>query len=204
MNFLQLRRYKKALNETYYVLDITESESSFNIVITGSTYNVYNIDVSKNTYKINCNCPDAHKCEKDNMFCKHICFVYVKLIKQTKEYLFFYKKLFQTDITKLKLLSQNYIENPLVSEILREKYLFQTHLVETEEKIVPLNLKDDCPICFETIENDLHTCKVCRNAFHIECLKIWLKNKNTCVLCRNKISLTEEKSKYLNLNSSSY
>jgi len=204
MNFLQLRRYNKALKETYYILDISESEIFFDIAITGSTYNVYNIKVNKNTYIISCNCPDAYKCEKDNMFCKHICFVYVKLIKQTKEYLFFYKKLFQTDITKLKLLSQNYIESPLVSEILREKYLFRTHLVEEKDNILPLNLKQDCPICFETLETDLYVCKVCKNAFHTECLKIWLKNKNTCVLCRNKISLSEEKSKYINLNSSSY
>jgi hypothetical protein len=44
-----------------------------------------------------------------------------------------------------------------------------------------------CSICLEKINYyDLKIQKCCNNKFHIKCIHEWLKNKNTCPLCRSE------------------
>lgn len=46
---------------------------------------------------------------------------------------------------------------------------------------------EQCPICLEPIEYyDLKLQKCCNKYFHIKCIHQWLKNKNSCPLCRSE------------------
>ena len=41
----------------------------------------------------------------------------------------------------------------------------------------------ECPICLDTMDNNLITTK-CNHTFHKECFDLWFNYKNTCPLCR--------------------
>jgi hypothetical protein len=46
---------------------------------------------------------------------------------------------------------------------------------------------ENCSICFESMMNKNISIPFCLHKFCSECLKEWLKQKNTCPICRNKI-----------------
>ena len=65
--------------------------------------------------------------------------------------------------------------------------------------------KDECIICYEKDDlihfpNSFSSCK-CVYKIHKKCYNEWLKNNNSCIICRNKnnntciISRTENKNK---------
>lgn len=47
----------------------------------------------------------------------------------------------------------------------------------------------ECPICLEQIEQTQTkaTPEPCKHCFHVICISIWLKDNNTCPVCRRKI-----------------
>jgi hypothetical protein len=48
-------------------------------------------------------------------------------------------------------------------------------------------MEQECAICLEKINYyDLKVQKCCNKNFHIKCIHEWLKNKNTCPLCRSE------------------
>lgn len=62
----------------------------------------------------------------------------------------------------------------------------------------------DCAICLDTINKkqflllyNLYTSPCCNQNIHKKCLIKWLKNNNTCPLCRENLKLTS-KGKYIN------
>ena len=87
MNFEQKKRFDKVFNEEFYLLNYENNK--FNI--SGSTKNVYTVDFFTCTDQNNintkygsfyCNCPDMKShARKNNVYCKHICFIYKKIGK---------------------------------------------------------------------------------------------------------------------------
>ena len=58
----------------------------------------------------------------------------------------------------------------------------------------------ECSVClskFESVEI-LRLLPKCRHAFHIGCIDQWLEQHATCPLCRNRVSVEEESSVYIN------
>jgi hypothetical protein len=45
---------------------------------------------------------------------------------------------------------------------------------------------DTCPICFDNMKNT-NTITKCNHTFCNSCLKLWLKNNDSCPLCRTTI-----------------
>lgn len=46
----------------------------------------------------------------------------------------------------------------------------------------------DCTICLETIDQYQYAL-TCAHVFHKECITLWLKENNTCPLCRTQIEI---------------
>lgn len=48
--------------------------------------------------------------------------------------------------------------------------------------------KEDCPICLNDFEDDEEVCFLdCTHKFHHNCIVQWVREKNTCPLCRRKL-----------------
>lgn len=54
--------------------------------------------------------------------------------------------------------------------------------------------KEDCGICCESLSNGeiIRHLPKCTHTFHTGCIKRWLKNKNTCPLCRTPTDCTHD------------
>ena len=69
------------------------------------------------------------------------------------------------------------------------KHLYIITLKEGEIKIPHLNLpKKYCSICLQEDSEVFETLPVCNHSFHLKCINEWLRNKNTCPLCRLNIN----------------
>ena len=118
-NAQQKIRLDKLFFQTFYLLNVKIEGNVFNLNVSGSTRNVYDIIVYKVEKTINCNCPD-HKvrARQDNCVCKHCCFVIFKvcrgIVEETSDF-----------FTNLKF---NDAEFELINQRLMEKYLiFNQH-----------------------------------------------------------------------------
>jgi hypothetical protein len=52
----------------------------------------------------------------------------------------------------------------------------------------------ECPICLECDDQCFTTLK-CNHMFHTKCIKIWLRNHNTCPYCRALVNIITVKIK---------
>jgi hypothetical protein len=92
----------------------------------------------------------------------------------------------------LALLSQNRLmqdstqsegAHPATEEALRnlERKLVVKHMLSTECKV-------ECTICIDEVnEGDMATFLPCGYWYHEECVTLWLKEHNTCPICRTSI-----------------
>ncbi|XP_015251563.1 PREDICTED: E3 ubiquitin-protein ligase TTC3-like [Cyprinodon variegatus] len=55
-----------------------------------------------------------------------------------------------------------------------------------------LNMEDPCIICHEDMSQEDSCVLECRHTFHDECIRSWLKEKNTCPTCRNHALIPDE------------
>jgi hypothetical protein len=163
----QKRRIRKLYDEKYYLLGFKKDENE--ITISGSTNSIYKIKIHSN-YMM-CNCMDCKiNCNK-SIYCKHICFVFIKIL-QSKDYSNFFTNFFisEKDISSLH-------------DIL--KAMFEKDMSIFNSTSDERNLNDDCPVCYETLSTDLSKCPECKNAIHTDCIQKWLKFNPTCVYCRS-------------------
>ena len=69
----------------------------------------------------------------------------------------------------------------------RDKYnIFKLpiHKIKSNDNL----LLDECSICLEKyVKNDKIMSLECSHSFHDACIKLWLKNNNTCPQCRENI-----------------
>jgi hypothetical protein len=212
MRHCQLKRYNKIFTEKFYLLDIdTSPENHYLINISGSTFNVYNLKFYHISKKIYCNCPDAKKwAEIQGCSCKHICFAFHKIFGLTQEEIENYNfhgitpDLYDKCEDKIKNISfQTDPSNDLINDQLIAKFNElktekepKKDIFKTDEKKV----SDDCPICYDKLEENILKCPSCNNLMHKECMEMWLNsNQDTCPYCRSKVW-----TKYLNKDNGQY
>ena len=150
---------------------------------------VYSIKIYKKSEKGTfwCSCPD-HKfnSSKKNTVCKHICFIVCKILKYLNVDFFTNKTLSEEQINNLikKLTSTDLaeIDKSLINKITKiTKELFMNFTKQLDEG-------DDCPICFESIQQKIKlACPACHNYIHEECALVCLETRNTCLFCMNDI-----------------
>ncbi|EMD38028.1 hypothetical protein CERSUDRAFT_134570 [Gelatoporia subvermispora B] len=187
-----LERLDRVISQRFFLVDRRrdghELREEFNVL--GSTGNVYTVVVDK---KPSCNCPDALK----GNHCKHILFIFLKVLQVTQESGYWYQKGLLTseldDIFARAPPAPNSVANARV----REAYACATGRPSEstsaadsgQKKRIP-GSEDDCPVCYENMhgakENTLTFCQACGNGLHKECFQQWARSatKMTCVFCR--------------------
>ncbi|KAK0505398.1 hypothetical protein EDD18DRAFT_1129186 [Armillaria luteobubalina] len=186
-----LDRLNRVTEQRFFMIDRErdgdEPKETFNVL--GSTGNVYTVVID---HTPRCNCPDALK----GNHCKHIIFVFIKVLQVHHESSHWYQKaLLTAELQDIFAHAPNAVAN----ERLRQAHLQATGKApasgsnKASNKRMPTE-EDDCPICYDKMhtepENRLTWCEVCGNALHGVCFAQWqataLKSgKNvTCVWCR--------------------
>lgn len=176
----QKDRIIKSSYQSFYLLKTTFTKDGFHLKITGSTLNIYTIIVEN--FKFYCDCPDNQFCSKNNLYCKHICFV-IYFIGNINDINIFINKVLTSSqydniVSRLKV---NCSDDPnIINSYLIQKFK------KVNSNITARNLEDDCPICFLSLkQNENETCYNCLNAIHKDCNKRWIEYNTTCVFCRN-------------------
>jgi hypothetical protein len=213
MKYQQLNRIDKINYEPLYLLNKTNENNKLTFEISGSTNNIYKVQLYFTSKMIYCNCPDAKKwCKLDNIICKHCCFILLKVLNFKEElYDNYFNILIFTNeqITYLKTQFDkiNLNNNIYVNEIYLEKYNKLINNIQTNETpCITLKENQDtfCIICYDTFENILDItnntqCKVCNIITHKVCLNKWINmGNNSCPYCRSIIK-THANNNYINL-----
>jgi len=192
-------RIARALQQQMFLIsrkDINPLEKEFTVL--GSVGNVYTVLIKQVP---SCTCPDF---QKGNL-CKHILFVFLKVLKSPSTSHFHYQKSLLK--SELEILFANSPKDPSAAVMAKQsvvsKYQELTGEVnpkkqKTEDENVssfgvkrhPMEKGDDCPICYEEMKakDDLVWCmSSCGNNVHKGCFKNWAtahKGNVTCVYCR--------------------
>jgi len=209
INFKQKKKITKAGYESIYLVESNIlNETECVLKVTGSTLNIYTIILKNN--KLKCNCKDSFNCLINNLYCKHLCFVLIKIGKIFDDEVFSRNILFEEECVKIILrLHVNCSNDPeIIFEYLTEKFKTKKDSISIqkfqkleEDKI---NIKDECPICYLElgINNNILKCPECKNYIHKECIQKWLLYNKSCVFCRSEIWIEYDDSKdnYLNIS----
>lgn len=209
MHTNQKKRLNKIYKEDFFLLDVKKDGDKYVFHISGSTANVYTIQIKPNIKNMSCDCPDANGwAKKQGCLCKHCCFLLVRVLKFSESELEndilldsdhkFGTKVLKETITKsdkmiksgmyLKedFVNQKYIDRfkNLKSDKGKKKTDYEVHKELTEE--------DECIICFDTLagqkDENMVACPVCNNVLHKKCMEKWIDNGNkNCVYCRSKV-----------------
>lgn len=207
MNYHQLSRYNKLQYEIFYLLNIKNQEDKYIINVSGSTRNIYDIEVSKEEKKISCNCPDMkNRAVSSRCVCKHCCFVLFKVCRDTitTDSDFFTNLVFNDEdfgklTDKLEEKYQIFNQHRFLEELdesvdLSLIEIFHTLSITEEEgnpfetKLNKIQIEDPCAICCETIQDepDNVECPECHKVFHKQCQDMWLATGNrSCAVCRS-------------------
>lgn len=158
-----------------YLSNYINTDESLNIEILGSKTSkgreTYNITLIENKFK--CNCKDFQfRSKKNNIVCKHICFVVCK-VANIYDLIYFQTKIF-SEQNKKKLI--NVLNKPKLC-------------INSEFKVNEIiDLNDMCPICCEPFNESkqiLLSCPYCKKSVHKKCMEIWLEKNESCIYCRN-------------------
>ena len=217
IDYEQRKRLNKALKETFILIDKKQTENKVTIKLIGKTGNIYTITLNEDS-TLECDCPDSHFCRQQQIACKHLCFIHNKIAMIWSNY--FYHNLALRDRDRLKLIKK--IRNYQISTELQHKYqellklqdetgprpetnIIITNLFSTENI---RNIDDECPVCCQSLENDIVKCPDCLNGIHTRCAELWLKRRKTCVYCRSDVwDIFDQrkpaiKRKYINISNS--
>ena len=83
-----------------------------------------------------------------------------------------------------QLLSHKFIS---LSDI--KKNIFKNNPVNKSDKIYDRISDNKCNICFDYIDDMTVNVNCCNNNFCLNCIFNWIKKKNSCPICRNKIDI---------------
>ena len=212
MKLQQILRYDKVFNERFFLLSKNQNNNKLIFEISGSTSNIYKVQIYESSKKIFCNCPDSKKWAKMyNVACKHICFLLIKVFKLNNNDLeYFYENLVLNDINLYNIvLEYNNINFSNNEQYINSDFLekFKTLDNLKQEIVLKEDYNKDCCICFDNLENlenikDTNNniqCKICLIIIHKSCLNKWFNmNNNNCPHCRSIIN-TDNNSYYKNL-----
>jgi len=193
--------------------DISNTLKTFNVL--GSVGNVYTVTI---THQPDCTCPDF---QKGNL-CKHILFVYLKVLQvDSKSPLIYQSALLTSELKDIfadaPLSPGSIMASTQVQKKFREMNGMETKEEERKEEkkeevttgVKRRPVDGDCPICYEAMsetENLVWCQSACGNNMHTECFKQWQtakksKDEVTCVYCRTPWKLPETKSTKTNESS---
>ncbi|ORX97519.1 hypothetical protein K493DRAFT_314040 [Basidiobolus meristosporus CBS 931.73] len=198
------QRIERAKNQRMFLLSrevIAHAQQKFAVL--GSTGNVYSVDLG---HIPNCNCPDFVR----GNLCKHILFVYLKVLRVSSESPYIYQAALLTSELE-EILTNAPDVTSLANEKTRKAY--EAHCqggAEESDSSLRKAITGECPICYEEMKptDQLVWCKVqCGNNVHEECWSHWslAKRKSgeqvTCVYCRAEWDGEKGKTRsgYLNL-----
>jgi hypothetical protein len=120
MNNFQFRRYQKIFFEEFFLLKWENNKNEILLIISGSSYNIYNVIINKITKKIDCSCKDfLDNCSENNSICKHCCFI-----------LFIVLKLFNKFNPKIGIIKLN---RPNGYNIINESNFFNDYILTNVE-----------------------------------------------------------------------
>ncbi|KAF4615107.1 hypothetical protein D9613_013017 [Agrocybe pediades] len=196
-----LDRVQRVMTQRIFMIDRQregdELREQFSIL--GSTGNVYTVTIDKLP---RCNCPDSVK----GNHCKHILFVFLKVLQVSQASGFWYQKALLTSELQQIFANAPLAPNSVAHAHVREAYARATGKIpanapSTSAEEAKKNRRipgpdDDCPICYDgmhgTAETALVFCEECGNALHKECFQQWQRTAKssgkelTCVWCRAK------------------
>jgi len=190
-----LERVERVMTQRFFMVDRKREHNRLKeeFQVLGSTGNVYTVVVD---HKPACSCPDAMK----GNHCKHILFIFLKVLQVSRESGFWYQKaLLTTELETIFAeapLAPNSVEHPRVSEAYAQATGKATSSKVTDDSTNKRRIpgpEDDCPICYETMHvvdtKSLTFCVECGNALHNECFEQWARTNPhnlSCVWCRAK------------------
>ncbi|KAJ7494832.1 hypothetical protein B0H11DRAFT_2003546 [Mycena galericulata] len=193
-----LDRVERVMTQRFFMVDRKrfEGELKEEFQVLGSTGNIYTVTIQQNP---SCDCPDAQK----GNHCKHILFIYLKVLQVTQASGYWYQRALLTSELESIFANAPLAPNALAHPRIREPYARATGKApagppSTPEAAGPKKRlpgeDDDCPICYDGMHgaapNALTFCEECGNAVHSECFAQWKQTSTkqgsrlTCIYCR--------------------
>ncbi|KAF8322452.1 hypothetical protein DL93DRAFT_2151694 [Clavulina sp. PMI_390] len=197
-------RADRVFTQRFFLVDRQRNGEELREVfkVLGSTGNVYQVTINKLS---SCDCPDARKGNQ----CKHILFVFLKVLGVPTASSLWYQKALLT--SELENIFSTARPNPsvLASESVMEAYSKATGSPSkgkakaagsSSSSAVAKHKKPDdaCAICYEEMEGEMEElekilvwCDTCSKAIHNECFGQWSNTARksgqqvTCVYCRS-------------------
>ncbi|WWD15968.1 hypothetical protein CI109_100392 [Kwoniella shandongensis] len=191
-----LARYQRAISQRMFMLEREKTgpvDLAETFKVLGSTGNVYTVNIGTLP---RCDCPD---CKKGNMPCKHIIFVFIKVLKVPDDSAAWYQKCLTHD--ELEELFGNapptLSGSVAVSAQVQQAYYqatgkgkaVETAVAEVEREVTngPGSKKldaigDDCPVCYEEMTQEDEDAKQltydvslvgCGRPLHTQCFEMW-------------------------------
>ena len=146
----QKNRIRKSMYEMLFLLKSNLFDNICELKITGSTLNVYTILIKDNTFI--CNCADFDYAHRNNMYCKHICFVICSIGKIRDERVFVNKSISEEQKQKIFVRLEDINDENITCKFLTYKY--------EKAEIIPRNIHEDCIICFSQLENSIQNTNI--------------------------------------------
>ena len=176
-------RYERALSQRMYLLSASRINEgrAWEFKIEGSRGIPYLVRITENGSR--CNCPDKAS------VCKHIMFISLRVLR------------YNNVETRLTGSMDEALSLLLVRIESKQSVTISENVDGDKEKIIE---GESCSICFEDFKsvNECSFCTTCKKAIHKECIKVWLRQRLTCPLCRG--SWRTSSSSYEATSSSSY
>lgn len=168
MDFFCIRRYGRAMSQRIYLINYERSlkgndnkcEPFWKFTIMGNSESVYKLFFSPS--KISCNCIDFKEnlCKKS--LCKHLFYVFGYVAKFT------FQEIKQNDFPSM-----------------RRKLFRMFDDLFNDKKVHSSDGFDDCVICLQPLKTGCHQCDRCSQMIHLDCLRMWISQHNTCPICRH-------------------
>eukprot|EP00638_Chattonella_subsalsa_P009335 CAMPEP_0117753528 /NCGR_PEP_ID=MMETSP0947-20121206/12280_1 /TAXON_ID=44440 /ORGANISM="Chattonella subsalsa, Strain CCMP2191" /LENGTH=584 /DNA_ID=CAMNT_0005572429 /DNA_START=126 /DNA_END=1877 /DNA_ORIENTATION=+ len=177
-----MQRIARAKTQRLFLIDQKDQSRegflSRTFAVMGSTGNIYNVAIEQ---KPRCDCPDFAK----GNLCKHILFVYLKVLRQPDHCSHIYQtSLLQCELkgifdTSPKSLNGCLARKEVISAYKKVKGEGEDEEDEnTKGSKDDMRLEKDCPVCFEEIveggRDALVYCRDgCKKALHKQCQEMW-------------------------------
>jgi hypothetical protein len=181
----QQSRIKRAFDQKFFVIDLSETKAQYVFKISGSTAKLYTLTISKFAGSVNCDCPDYKTRNRlSGVWCKHLCFILLRVLHQPQSSI---KKKIRREVVENIKIDRALTNAKYTSEYKRATGKHSASGKPVEPPLSEEKKQEDCLICYENfISDDKYIqCDTCRNIVHGTCMTKWLKfNKRSCVFCR--------------------
>lgn len=208
----QTKRFNKLKTDAFYLLNRENTTQNLKFHISGSTKNIYTVVIDKKSNSIDCDCPDGKYASKNlNVKCKHCLFVLVRVLRLFKDCTDDFFTTLKFSPSQLESIVEKYdqldkrLDESLIDINLTKKFE-QIKNNTTPEPSQPTVKPDSCcGVCFDDLipekASEYEFCDRCGNAAHTDCVKAWMRQHDTCMYCRVKVSKNNVKTgQYDNLS----